>query len=412
MPSPVIAMLTPHGDPLGRIGDPDIGGQCVYVRELSRHLSDSGCRVIVYTRDREDGRPTRESFAAHAEVVRVPCGPPGFIPKEQLLPYLDEFAAHIANEISDVTILHSHYWDGGHVADKLRNRQSWFHTTHSIGKLKQQALPDEAKYSYEDRIRIETDVYRGCDRVVALTDLEKTQIAHLYGVRADRIVVISPGVDLTKYRPAENPAALRTRLGLPLGRIVFTLGRLDERKGFDLFLRGAGELLRHHHDLDPHFVISAGVQSESERRERAKMDRISTEEGLGNRFTWLDILTPEEVPAYYGASDVFVLPSRYEPFGIVMLEAMACGVPVVATCHGGPSKVIEDGIDGLLVDPTRPSDVAGAIARLLGSEAMRSQFGVRGREKVEKTYGWPAIARQHLEAYSVTGEVDGENHAR
>ena len=405
MPSPSIAMLTPHGDPLGRIGDPDIGGQCVYVRELSRTLSDLGCRVVVYTRDRGDGRSSREPFAEHAEVVRVPCGPQGFIPKEQLLPHLGEFAGRVAREISDVEIIHSHYWDGGFVASKLRGRQRWLHTTHSIGMLKQQALPDDAKYAYEDRIRIETDVYRHCDYVVALTDLEKSQIAELYDVPESHITVISPGVDPATYRPPADRDVLRARLGLPSGHIVFTLGRLDERKGFDLFLRAAGDLLRHT-DLVPHFVISAGVQSESERKERVKMDRIAVDQGLGDRLLWRDILPPSEVPDYYGVADVFVLPSRYEPFGIVMLEAMACGTPVVATRHGGPSKVIEDGVDGFLVDPLHPSDVSQAIARVLASDTLRSQFGLRGRKKVETAYGWPVIAKRHLAAYV------GEHHAR
>jgi len=343
----------------------------------------------------------------------VPCGPQGFVPKEQILPHLDEFAARIAEEVADAAVLHSHYWDGGYVAHKLHAQQRWFHTTHSIGKLKQLALPDDAKYAYEDRIRIETDVYRGCDRVVALTDLEKSQIADLYEVPDERIVIISPGVDPTIFQPSTREhSVLRDELGLPSGSIVFTLGRLDERKGFDLYLRAAGELLRQREDLDPYFVISAGVQSDSEREEQKKMQRIASEEDLADRLIWLDILPPDDVPSFYAASDVFVLPSRYEPFGIVMLEAMACGVPVVATHHGGPSKVIKDGEDGLLVDPEDTSAVARAIARILDSDTLRSQFYTRGRAKVESTYGWSVIAQKHLGAYGLLGHGQGGDHAR
>ena len=404
MPRAVVAMITPHGDPLGRIGEPDIGGQCVYIRELARHLTGCGCTVRAYTRDRSDGCPSRETFAPDAEVVRIPCGPKGFVPKERILPYLDEFADRIASEIAEASILHSHYWDGGYVAHRLRGDQGWFHTTHSIGKLKQRALPDTVRYAYDDRIRIETDVYRGCDHVVALTDLEKAQIADLYGVPDDRILVISPGVAPDVFRIPEDRAALRANLGLPEGPIVFTLGRLDERKGFDLFLRAAGELLRRFEDVCPTFIFSAGAVDETEQEERRTLKRIVAEEHLGDRLRWLDILPPDAVPDFYGAADLFVLPSRYEPFGIVMLEAMACGTPVVATCEGGPSKVIDDGVDGLLVEPTDRAAFADAMATLLRSDELRAAFSARGRAKVEADYGWPIIAQRHRVAYGLPPE--------
>jgi glycosyltransferase involved in cell wall biosynthesis len=397
-------MLSPHGDPLGRIGDPDIGGQCVYIKELARHLADCGCGIRVYTRDRSDGKPSVESFAANAQVIRVPCGPSGFVPKEQILPHLDEFADRIANEVAGAAVIHSHYWDGAYVARKLRRRQRWFHTTHSLGMLKRRALPDAAKYAYDDRIRIETEAYRTCDRVVALTDLEKRQIVELYGVDEQRILVISPGVDPLTFTIPADPAAVRRRLGLPDGQIVFTLGRLDERKGFDLFLRAAGELLRHRNGLDPYFVLSAGAHSEPEKEEMQRLERIATEERLGDRLIWLDILPTDAVPDYYAAANVFALPSRYEPFGIVMLEAMASGVPVAATREGGPSKVIEHGVDGLLVDPTNTPEFAGAMATILRSHELGEQFRSRGRAKVESTYGWPRIAEQHLAAYDLAGD--------
>jgi glycosyltransferase involved in cell wall biosynthesis len=393
-------MITPHGDPLGRIGEPDIGGQCVYVRELSRHLAKAGHKVRIYTRDRDDGKPKREQFSPGTTVVRVPCGPSGFIPKEDLAPYLPEFTDRIRKELTGNEILHSHYWDGGSVAGALRNRHRWFHTTHSIGKLKRAALPDGERYRYDERIRIETETYRGCDRVVALTEAEKHQIHELYDVPADRIAVIPPGIDTQVFTPATDKKATRRALGLPEETaIVFSLGRLDERKGFDLFLEAAGHVAERD-DLPPMlFVLSAGDGSTQEAAEREKLERIVKAHSLTEVLRWLPVLPEKDIPRYYGAADVFVLPSRYEPFGIVMLEAMACEIPVVATNSGGPATVIEPGVTGLLVDPTDTEALADALATLIRDPDKRRKYGRHGRETVEENYSWEIIAARHLAAY-------------
>ena len=403
-------MVSPDWDPLGRSGEPEIGGQCVYVRELSRYLAAAGVRVLAFTRNRSDGKPERETFAKGAEVIRIPCGPPGFIPKEDLLPYLDEFTDRVGTILRGNEIVHSHYWDGGYVADQLNPKAGWLHTTHSIGKLKQAALPGDARYRYDDRIRIETQVYRGCDLVLALTETEQDQITSLYAVPNERIRVIPPGVDTVRFCPASSPKpVIRQALGLPDRVTVFTLGRLDERKGFDLFFHAVGALAQSTRP-GPSIVISAGDGSPQEAAEHAKLDTIIAELNLRSMITWLPVLPEADLPRYYQAADVFVLPSRYEPFGIVMLEAMASGVPVVATQEGGPSKVIEQGVDGLLVDPTNATQFSDAMNDLLGSQDKRSAFGLRAREKVQEKYGWKVIADRHTAAYDEASSE--EPHAR
>jgi len=402
LPEATFAMITPHGDPLGRIGEPDIGGQCVYVRELSAHLAKAGYEVHVYTRDRGEGKPEREGFVPGATVVRVPCGPAGFIPKEVLAPYLPEFADRVQKELTGGEILHSHYWDGGYVAGALRNGHRWFHTTHSIGRLKQAALPDGEQYHYDKRIQFETETYHGCDCVVALTETEKQQIHELYDVPADRIAVIPPGVNSDVFAPSADKKETRRVLGLPEeDTIVFTLGRLDERKGFDLFLKAAGGVTRRD-DLPPTlFVMSAGDGSIQEAAERTRLEAIIDAEELDDVLRWLPVLPETLLPHYYGAADVFVLPSRYEPFGIVMLEAMACAVPVVATNTGGPATVIESGVTGILVDPTDIEALADALAELIRVPERRNEFGRRGRATIERSYSWEIIANRHLAAYGL-----------
>jgi len=393
-------MITPHGDPLGRIGDPDIGGQCIYVRELSAHLAKAGHEVIVFTRDRGEGKPPREEHVPGATVVRIPCGPAGFIPKEDFLPILPEFIEHLDAELVGGEILHSHYWDGGYAAAPLRTDRRWFHTTHSIGKLKQAALPNGAAYRYEDRIRVESEIYRGCDRVVALTKRERSQIGDLYEVSPDRIAVIPPGVNTEVFTPPEDRALLRRRLDLPeQATIVFTLGRLDERKGFDLYLEALGRLRRRTDLGEVLFLLSAGGSSPQEAEHRAMLEGILDAHDLRSVFHWLPVLPETQVPNYYAASDVFVLPSRYEPFGIVMLEAMACALPVVATDAGGPATVIEPGQTGLLVDPTDTDAMADALAEMILDPEGRRELGERGRLLVESSYSWERIAARHIDEY-------------
>ncbi len=411
MPNARVVMLSPHGDPLGRIGEPDIGGQCVYIRELAKHLSAEGVQVRVFTRDRHEGKPPIEPFAPHASVVRIPCGPNGFIPKEDLLQHLPEFTARVGESIDGAEVLHSHYWDGGFVAEGLHTSQPWFHSTHSLGKVKQRSLPDEAKYQYADRLSIEESVYRGCDQVFALTDIEKTQIVELYHVAEEQIVVIPPGVDTSVFRPCSSKASLQEQLGLPKRLTVFALGRLDERKGLDLYLEAAGALCRKSDLPAWSFVLSAGDGSPQETEEQAKLADILERHQLQDRVIWLPVLPEEQLPLYYGASDIFVLPSRYEPFGIVMLEAMASGVPVVATNNGGPAKVIEHGVDGFLGDPQDVETFADFVESLLIDADLRHAFGQRAHQKIVQSYDWSVIAKRFRDAFGFKA-AGGESNAR
>ncbi len=393
--------MTPHGDPLGKIGEPDIGGQCVYVRELSARLAVLGAKVTALTRDRGNGKAHSEEISPGAKVIRIPCGPSGFIPKENLLPYLGEFAARARSYLGGAKVLHSHYWDGGYVAAMLRNGRFWVHTPHSLGKLKQASLPDKGRYRYAERIKIETEIYSECDRVIALTRKEKEDLTSLYGVPGEKIIVIPPGVDTHRFRPPGDKEKLKRLLGLPHKRpAVFSLGRLDERKGFDLYFHAAATVIKKTRGHEPIFVLSAGAGHPDEEEERAKLERLIESLDIGKWVRWLKVLPEETLTLYYGAADVFVLPSRYEPFGIVMLEAMACGLPVVATVFGGPAEVIVNGVDGILVDPTDIDAMAEAILELLSDPEKRKSMGEKARARVVSRYSWTRVVREVWRVYA------------
>lgn len=404
-----VAMITPHGDPLGRIGEPDIGGQCVYIRELAAQLASLGLRISIFTRDRGEGKPARESIVPGAEVIRISCGPPGFLPKEEIYPYLDEFAAGVREHIHGEEVIHSHFWDGGYVAGLLKPRRMWVHTSHSLGKRKLASLPQENHEEYKDRIDIETEILQQCDAVIASTSLEKQDLVKLYGADEQKITVIPPGVDTDRFHPPGDRQALKKALGFPEGPLVFALGRLDRRKGFDLYLRAAAKVKEQlGKDSDVQFVLSAGASKEHahEIKERDRLRELLESLSIEDSVTWLPILQEDDIPRYYGTANVFVLPSRYELFGIVMLEAMACGVPVVATKFGGPPEVITDGENGRLVDPTDIKSFATAIADLIRHPEQRKRMGKAARKTIENSYSWEMLAKRHQQLYD-TREGEG-----
>jgi len=402
-----VVMITPHGDPLGHIGEPDVGGQCVYIRELSSELAAQGTRVLIFTRDRSDGKPKQESIAPGADLIRIPCGPEGFLPKEEIRPYLPEFANRMSAHLRGDEIISSHFWDGGYVASLLESTDKWIHTSHSLGKRKLASLPQADHAKYSDRIRTESEIIERCDAVIASTTLERRDLVNLYGADKAKISVIPPGVDTDRFHPPHDPQALKKELGLSSGLVVFTMGRLDIRKGFDLFFRAAAQVMEMlGKEPDIQFVLSAGTDTEDlhEARERDHLAKLLKTLQIEKSVRWLPVLPADEVPLYYGASDLFVMPSRYELFGIVLLEAMACGVPVVSTKFGGPPEIVSDGRDGRLIDPTNINMFASAIVDLLSNLNLREQMGKTAREHVEERYCWETLARKHQKLYTNDGE--------
>ncbi|USH00670.1 glycosyltransferase [Thermococcus argininiproducens] len=395
-----IAMITPHGDPLGKLGEPDTGGQCVYIKELSKHLGELGVEVDMFTRQR-GGKPPIEHINENVRVIRIECGPEGFIPKEKLIPYLPEFTEKIAIYMKErnYEILHTHYWDGGFVGLKLKEifEVKMVHTSHSLGILKAKALGDFEPY--KDRIALEKEIYDKSDAVIATTNIEKKDIATLYEIDENKIHVIPIGVDTSFYKPIGEKEKLKKELKLPKVPLVFTLARLDPRKGLDLLIKSV-PYIKEHYEGDFLVLISTGTGAKEEEPEKQKLLRLIKELKVEDRVKIIPAIEPRElVPKYYSAADVFVLPSPYEPFGIVMLEAMACKTAMVGTKFGGPAEVLEDGYDGFLVDPKNSEEMGTKIAELLKNKEKRDTFAERAYQKVLERYSWHSVAEQVLQLF-------------
>ncbi|AIF70034.1 hypothetical protein PAP_08230 [Palaeococcus pacificus DY20341] len=395
-----IAMITPHGDPLGKLGEPDTGGQCVYVKELSRHLGKLGAEVDIFTRQR-GGRKEIEHISENVRVIRIECGPEGFIPKEKLMPYLPEFTEKVAEYVEEreYRVVHTHYCDGGFVGLKLKERfgVKMIHTSHSLGILKAKALGDFEPY--KERIALEKEIYEKSDAIIATTKIEKNDIATLYEIEESKIHVIPIGVDTGFYRPMGDKDNLKKELNLPEIPLVFALARLDPRKGLDLLIKSV-PYIKEHYNGDFLVLLSTGTGAKEEEKEMNKLLALIKELNVEDKVRIIPAIAPVElVPKYYSAADVFVLPSPYEPFGIVMLEAMACKAPMVATKFGGPAEVLQDGYDGFLVDPKNSEEMGAKIAELLREEDKRELFAERAYQKVLSKYSWDSVAKEVLNLF-------------
>lgn len=417
-----ICFVSPHSDPLGRIGDPDTGGQCIYERELARALADLApdVTVDVYTRWYEP-KSRIEQITDRAAVIRIPCGGDQFIRKEDLGPYIPEFVAGVEAYTQEYNrtydIVHGHYWDGGAAALALVDK--WHlpmvFTSHSLGAVKQRDLPDEQTYHYTIRIPFEREAMQRSVRVVALSRVERGYLAEFYGIPAEKVAIIPGGVDTTFFSPRGQARVLRADLKIPGDEdyLVLALGRLDPRKGFPSLMAAAPEVVRRVRAAGKsvRFFVSAGGRDPLSDEECAEQKRIIDAieaGGVQEAITLVPKLDLTRVPEYYSASDVFAVPSPYEPFGLVIVEAMACGAPVVATDQGGPVDIVSDGQDGYLVNPQNIGLLAERISQILLDDHLRAQMRQNARAKAVQTYSWSAIARQILDCYTTVTE---ENEA-
>ncbi|WP_216217494.1 glycosyltransferase [Amycolatopsis aidingensis] len=386
-----ISMVSEHASPLAALGEVDAGGQNLHVAELSAALSARGHQVTVYTRRDDPGLPEEVSCADGYRVVHVPAGPPERIPKDELLPYMGEFAdflrARWTRERPDLA--HAHFWMSG-LAATLAAREldvPVVQTFHALGVVKQRHQ-GAADTSPPERVKLERLIGRRAARVAATCTDEVFEIARM-GVPRARIGVVPCGVDLSRFAPDGPRAAKGAR------HRVVTVGRLVPRKGFDLAIEALRKLPQ------TELVIAGGPQGGrlardgEARRLRALAERL----GVGDRVLLPGQVRRADMPALLRSADVVACTPWYEPFGIVPLEAMACGVPVVAAAVGGLPDTVVDGVTGTLVPPRQPDALAEAIRHLLRNPVTADGYGIAGRDRAQARYSWDRIAYDTLRLY-------------
>ena len=405
-------MLSTHGyfDPVPQLGRTDTGGQVVYVLELAKALSRLGIEADIYTRwfDRSQRQIDPVPGSPGTRVIRIPAGPWEFIAKEDIYDVLPELAANmtafIAEQALDYALFHGHYVDGGIVTLDVAaalGRPAFF-TAHSIGAWKRQQMggdPDEmdARYRFRHRVAEELRIFNSVAAQTVTSVVQKDKLAELYGFSSDNVVVIPPGVDIARFRPlAAGEAPVDT--GLP-ARYILCLSRIDANKGHDLLLH-AFDLVRKSVP-DVRLVIGGGSTTPEEREAGilADLRTIITERGMADRVSIIGYIADEMMAPTYRQAQMFVLPSLFEPFGMTAQEAMACGVPVVASKLGGIRDVITTGENGLLVDPSDAAEFAAGITRLLRDDRLRAAISTAGQRSVAESYSWEAIAGRFVALY-------------
>ncbi len=405
-----IMMISTHGYVAAEaeFGKPDTGGQVVYVLELSRCLARLGFQVDVLTRQFE-GQPAEEIVDRRVRILRFPCGGDEFIPKETLCNSIPEWVENAARYIRKhqlrYAFINSHYWDAGLAGQALANRFSTphFHTPHSIGSWKRDNMDGDAsvlekQYNFRRRIREEKIIYDECDLLIATTPVQRDILRSPegeYEVPAEKIRVIPPGYDDQRFFPVSRATrrALKQQFNLQ-GSIVMAVGRMAHNKGYDLLLQAMPEVFQRISDAKLLLAVGSTSPNESELTGIAELRKLADELGIADRVLFHDYISDQELPDYYRAADVFCLSSRYEPFGMTAIEAMACGTPTVVTTEGGLWEHLTWGLEALYANPFDPVAYGHAVAAILQHRAVYDQLAKYGSQKARARFTWTGIAQQ------------------
>ncbi|MCL4540789.1 MAG: glycosyltransferase [Chloroflexi bacterium] len=409
------AMFSVHTCPLANPGGKDAGGLNVYVRQLSRALARRNIAVDVFTRQRFAQGPRIVSDGPGVRIIHIDAGPTGPLPKESIALYIPEFIEHVEEfrrqEDMHYDRLHAHYWLSGLVTAQLRTMWQvpslvMFHT---LARIKNTHLTDGEKLDGEFRADGEQQAMDRNDLIIAANRLELEEMRKHYRLPLSKITTAPLGVDLRLFHPQDRAAA-RTALGFSRQHLIFSVGRIEPLKGFDTLVHAAAQLFTEHPQLRETTEIWIGGgridhDDPSSGTPVRRLQNLVNQLGLDTQVRLLGAIPQEELPLYYGASDCTVVPSHYESFGLVAIEAMASGIPVVASNVGGLSLTIKDGETGFLVPPRDASAFANRIYELLASPQLASAMG-NASAKEGAYYSWETVANRIEQIYARFGSFN------
>ena len=401
-----VAVLSVHTCPLAALGGKETGGMNVYVRELARELARMRVTADIFTRSQNPSIPRVSLIGDGVRVVHLPAGHEAPMAREKVHDHLEEFvdgveAFRIAHGV-DYDLIHGHYWLSGAVGLTLRER--WgvplVQMFHTLGRLKNDATRHGAEREPDLRIAEETRIVGAADRIVAATVLERAHLVRHYGADASRIAVIPCGVDTELFAPGDQGAA-RAALGLDDRPRLLYVGRLAPIKGLETLLDGMARL-RAAGSRAQLCIVGGDADEPLDGHEgelRARLSRLD----LRDTVTFVGAQPQERLRAWYVAADATVLPSYYESFGMVALEAMACGSPVVASRVGGLQTTVRDGVTGVLVPEHDPALLADTLERVLADADLRWRLGREGVRWAAQ-HRWPCVAEAVCREYAALVE--------
>jgi D-inositol-3-phosphate glycosyltransferase len=400
-----VAVISLHTSPLDQPGTGDSGGMNVYVKAVAERLAEHEIGIDVFTRCAGRGVPEVEHTGPLTRVIQIPAGPCAPVAKIELPALLPAFAGQVLTpgngDGPPYDLIHSHYWLSGAVGRRAKAR--WgvplVASFHTLGRVKNLALAEDELPEPRERLAGEQETIQAADRILAPTSAEAVHLEGLYGAPPGRIRVVPPGVDADLFRPGPREQA-KAALGLAGHRVVLFLGRLQRFKGPDVAIRAVREAFRR----DPQgteevmLVVVGGPSGPDGPAEAARLMRLAGELGLGDRVRFLPPRLHHELPEVYASADVLLMPSRSESFGLVALEAQACGVPVVASAVGGLRTVVDDGGSGFLVPGNDPAGFADRLLTVLSDRALADRLA-RGAVAHAIRFTWEDTVAELLGVY-------------
>jgi len=399
-----IALISVHGDPAIEIGKEEAGGQNVYVRHVGEALAQLGWQVDMFTRKVSSEQDAIVQHSQNCRTIRLKAGSLEFVPRDQLFGNLPEFVDNFLEfqRENNITyeLVHTNYWLSSWVGMQLKKIQGskQVHTYHSLGSVKYNTIKTIPLIASK-RLAVEKEVLETAECIVATSPQEKQHMRSLVSTKGN-IDIIPCGTDIHRFGSIARQAA-RADLGIaPEVKVVLYVGRFDPRKGIETLVRALNESkLRDSSNLQ--LIIGGGsTPGNSDGKERDRIEEIIQELGMSDFTTLPGRLSQDILPTYYAAADVCVVPSHYEPFGLVAIEAMASGTPVVASDVGGLQFTVVPEETGLLAPPQDVDAFASAIDRILLNPEWRDELGKAGRKRVETKFSWYGVANQLSELYT------------
>mgnify|MGYP003707674947 FL=1 len=379
----------------------------VYVRELAHSLGDLGVKVDIFTRNHAGASHTIEDISSNVRVVHLPGGPPD-APMDSYYGHLPEFLDALSSfqkgNNLDYQLTHSHYWLSGWAGQEFATQRQIPHvmTFHTLALIKMQSRAGEAEP--EQRSESERDLMASSQRIIAFSPHERDAMVRLYGADARRISLAPCGVDLSLFRPLDQQQ-VRKRLGLNGEKVFLYVGRLEPLKGMELLLHTAAQM----DSCDEMRVLVVGGDANGG-QEVDRLKSLAKKLNVEDMFDFVGRVDQEDLPLYYNAADVCVVPSYYESFGLAALESMACGTPVVAARVGGLSTIVQHGRTGFLKSWRCPEAFANSLEMIISSDRLKQSMGLAARRRAEGM-GWDQVASDIRSLYeSLTMEPAKEDN--
>lgn len=408
-PKKNILMLSIHGDPATKIGSEEQGGQPIYIKDVCRLLSKH-YKIDVFTRMKSEYEEEKVELFPDVNVIRINAGPTEFVPKEKIYLYLNEFFMNTIRWIERnnkyYSLVHSHYWYSGSVALKLKDHLEipMVHNCHSLGRVKYEVL-NENKPVYADMRLLEEElILKKANAIIASTPQEVKNILDLYNVTGENIELIRTGVDKRLFRPIDTEIAIKeTRLNFK--NIVLFVGRITKAKGLRILVKAIARVKNKFNEEMKLIVIGGDVSgimhSDEESREKKRLKRLIKKLNLEDDVIFLGPVKRERLPYFYSLADICVVPSLYESFGLVAVEAMSCGTPVIASKVGGLAHTVRDGYSGLHFLSGRSDHLAKAILKLITDSEKMDEIGINARLRTAREFGLERTVKQIKDLYDL-----------